>query len=83
MFAVSIACQQRGRLEIAVIYDPMRQEIFTAARGGGAHLENRRIRVSKQRGLEGALLGTGFPFRDERLATLDTYFAMLSALMPS
>ena len=44
------------RLEHAVIYDPMRQEIFTAARGGGAHLENHRMRVSKQRGLEGSLL---------------------------
>src|SRR5579862_2232025 len=60
-FAVSIAVQQRGRLEIGVVYDPMRQEVFTAVRGGGAHLENRRIRVSKQRGLEGALLSTGFP----------------------
>ena len=66
MFAVSIAVQQRGRLEIGVIYDPMRQEMFTAARGDGAHLENRRMRVSKQRGLEGALLATGFPYRERR-----------------
>ena len=61
VFAVSIAVQQRGKLEIGVIYDPMRQEIFTATRGGGAHLENHRMRVSKQRGLEGSLLSTGFP----------------------
>ena len=66
VFAVSIAVQQRGRLEIGVIYDPMRQEVFTAARGAGAHLENRRIRVSKQRTLEGALLATGFPYRERR-----------------
>jgi len=79
VFAVSIAVQQRGRLEIGVIYDPMRQEVFTAARGEGAHLENRRIRVSKQRGLEGALLATGFPYReDERYA--DNYFAMFRML---
>jgi len=79
VFAVSIAVQQRGRLEIGVIYDPMRQEVFTAARGDGAHLENRRIRVSKQRGLEGALLATGFPYReDERYA--DNYFAMFRML---
>jgi myo-inositol-1(or 4)-monophosphatase len=79
VFAVSIAVQQRGRLEIGVIYDPMRQEVFTAARGEGAHLENRRIRVSKQRGLEGALLATGFPYReDERHA--DNYFAMFRML---
>jgi myo-inositol-1(or 4)-monophosphatase len=79
VFAVSIAAQQRGRLEIGVIYDPMRQEVFTAARGAGAHLENRRIRVSKQRTLEGALLATGFPYReDERHA--DNYFAMFRRL---
>lgn len=77
VFAVSIAVQQRDRLEIGVIYDPMRQEIFSAVRGAGAHLENRRIRTSKQRTLEGSLLATGFPFRDEHA---DTYFAMLRAL---
>jgi myo-inositol-1(or 4)-monophosphatase len=79
VFAVSIAAQQRGRLEVAVVYDPMRQEVFAAARGAGAHLENRRIRVSKQRSLEGALLATGFPYReDERHA--DQYFAMFRRL---
>jgi myo-inositol-1(or 4)-monophosphatase len=57
----------------------MRQEVFTAERGGGAHLENRRMRVSKQRTLEGALLATGYPYRhDEREA--DSYFATLRAL---
>src|SRR5580700_5270953 len=55
VFAVSIACQIKGRLEHAVVYDPMRGELFTASRGAGAHLENRRIRVSKARGMEGAL----------------------------
>jgi myo-inositol-1(or 4)-monophosphatase len=64
VFAVSIACQIRGQLEHAVVYDPMRQEVFTASRGEGAQLENRRIRVSKHRALEGALIGTGFPYRD-------------------
>jgi myo-inositol-1(or 4)-monophosphatase len=79
VFAVSIAVEQRGRLEIAVIYDPMRQEIFTATRGAGAHLENRRMRVSKQRTLDGALLATGFPFgHKEHYA--DTYYAMLRTL---
>ena len=78
VFAVSIACEYKGRLEHAVVYDPMRQELFTASRGGGAHLDNRRIRVSKQRTLEGALIGTGFPFRaNDRY--LDAYFAMLRA----
>jgi myo-inositol-1(or 4)-monophosphatase len=80
VFSVSIACQQRGRLEHAVIYDPMRQEIFTATRGGGAHLDNRRIRVSKQRGLEGALLATGFPYR-ANIRYMDAYVAMLKVAM--
>src|ERR1700722_15589465 len=79
VFAVSIAVEQRGRLEIGTVYDPMRQVIFTAVRGAGAHLENRRMRVSKQRTLEGALLATGYPYRnDEREA--DSYFATLRAL---
>jgi myo-inositol-1(or 4)-monophosphatase len=79
VFAVSIAVQHQGKLEIGVIYDPMRQEIFTASRGGGAHLENHRMRVSKQRGLEGSLLSTGFPFRgDEPYA--DNYFEMFRKL---
>jgi myo-inositol-1(or 4)-monophosphatase len=80
VFAVSIACQQKGRLEHAVVYDPMRQEIFTASRGGGAHLDNRRIRVSKQRGLEGALLATGFPYR-ANIRYIDAYLAMLKIAM--
>jgi myo-inositol-1(or 4)-monophosphatase len=79
-FAVSIACQIRGRLEHAVVYDPISQEIFSASRGGGAHLDNRRIRVSKQRGLEGALIGTGFPYR-ANARYMDCYMAMLRAVM--
>jgi myo-inositol-1(or 4)-monophosphatase len=62
-FAVSIACERRGVGEVAVVYDVMRQELFTAARGTGAQLDGRKIRVSKLRGLEGALVATGFPYR--------------------
>ena len=80
VFAVSIACQQKGRLEHAVVYDPISQEIFTASRGGGAHLDNRRIRVSKQRGLEGALVSTGFPYRSNA-KYLDAYMEMLKSAM--
>ncbi len=80
VFAVSIACQQKGRLEHAVVYDPMRQEIFTASRGAGAHLENRRIRVSRQRTLEGALVATGFPSR-ANVRYIDDYLAMLRTVM--
>jgi myo-inositol-1(or 4)-monophosphatase len=80
VFAVSIACQIRGRLEHAVVYDPMRQEIFTASRGGGAHVDNRRLRVSSHRTLEGALIGTGFPYR-ENTRYLDEYLNMMKAVM--
>jgi myo-inositol-1(or 4)-monophosphatase len=79
-FAVSIAVTQKGRLEHGVIYDPTRQELFTASRGGGAQLNDRRLRVSPRRGLEGALLGTGFPFKQQQ--HLDAYLATFRALFP-
>jgi len=78
-FAVSIAYQHKGRLENAVIYDPMRQEMFTASRGRGAMLNERRIRVSKQSKLDGALLGTGFPFREHE--HIDVYIDIFRDLM--
>ncbi|MBK7249680.1 MAG: inositol monophosphatase [Gammaproteobacteria bacterium] len=80
VFAVSIACQIRGRLEHAVVYDPMRQELFTASRGSGAHLDNRRMRVSRQRTLEGALVATGFPYR-ANTRYVDAYLGMLKTVM--
>jgi len=78
-FAVSIAVEYRGRLQHAVVYDPSRQEFFTASRGDGAQLEGRKIRVSSQRSLEGALIGTGFPYRITD--HVDDYLAMLKAVM--
>lgn len=62
-FAISIAFRHQNRLEAGLIYDPIRQELFTASRGQGAQLNERRIRVSGVNLLENALLGTGFPFR--------------------
>jgi myo-inositol-1(or 4)-monophosphatase len=79
-FAVSIALRQKGRLEQGVIYDPLRQELFTATRGAGAQLNERRIRVTNRKSLEGSLLGTGFPFKSQQ--HLDTYLAMFRALFP-
>ena len=79
VFCVSIACQIKGRLEHAVIYDPTRGELFTASRGAGAHLDNHRMRVSKARTLEGSLVSTGFPYR-ANLEYLDAYLAMLRAV---
>src|SRR6202044_3835665 len=78
-FAVSIAVEQKGRLQHAVVYDPMRQEFFTASRGDGAQLEGKKIRVSAQRSLEGALIATGFPYR--ALAHVDDYLAILKVVM--
>jgi myo-inositol-1(or 4)-monophosphatase len=78
-FSVSIALKYKGRLEHGVVYDPLREEMFTASRGSGAQLNDRKIRVSSRKGLEGALLGTGFPYRDQR--HLDAYLSMLKGLM--
>lgn len=77
-FAVSIGIQHRGRLEHGVVYDPMRQEMFSASRGSGAFLDDRRIRVAGQRTLDHAVIGTGIPFRDLRYA--DPYFDMLKEI---
>ncbi len=65
-FAVSISQQVKGRTEHAVVHDPMRDETYTASRGGGAFLNNQRLRVSKRTSLKGAIVGTGFPFRDRQ-----------------
>jgi myo-inositol-1(or 4)-monophosphatase len=78
-FAVSIGVQRRGRMEHAVVYDPLRQELFTASRGDGAQLDGRRIRVSQHVGLDRALIGTGFPYRTN-LHWLDNYMAMFKAV---
>jgi myo-inositol-1(or 4)-monophosphatase len=62
-FAVSIGIMHKGKIEHGVIYDPVRQELFSASRGKGARLNEHRIRVSKTAQLEDCLLGTGFPLR--------------------
>lgn len=79
-FSVSIGVQRRGRTEHGVVYDPLRQELFTTSRGEGAQLDGRRIRVSTTIGLERALIGTGFPYRDN-LHWIDSYMAMLKSVM--
>ncbi|MCX2981756.1 inositol monophosphatase [Halieaceae bacterium IMCC14734] len=79
-FAVSIACKYKGKLEHAVVLDPMLREEFTASRGRGAQLNGRRIRVSKLAGLESALLGTGIPFKSQHQEHLPAYTETLEAL---
>ncbi len=78
MYAVSIALKHKGKLEVGVIYDPQRDELFTAERGGGAMLNNRKIRVTRQVSLKGALIGTGFPFKKQQ--HLDAYLGMFKEL---
>ena len=78
-YSVSIALRFRDRLEAGVIYDPFRGELFCASRGNGATLNDRKIRVAKLPSLEGSLLGTGFPFRDNQDA--EAYLATLEAFM--
>ncbi len=73
-YAVSIAVQVNGELDQAVIYDPFKQELFTASKGGGATLNDRKIRVADRKALNGALIGTGFPFKNQDV--LDTYLEM-------
>jgi myo-inositol-1(or 4)-monophosphatase len=82
-YAVSIACEHRGRLTHGVIYDPFKQELFTASRGDGATLNNRRIRVNNLKTVNGALLATGFPFKnpdnlDEFLKLFNAFFSSVS-----
>ncbi|MGD8498181.1 MAG: inositol monophosphatase family protein [Chromatiales bacterium] len=79
-FAVSIALKHRGRLDQGLVYDPMKEELFTASRGAGAQLNNRRLRVTQPNGLEGALLGTGIPFRSHQ--DVDRYLDTMRVLLP-
>jgi myo-inositol-1(or 4)-monophosphatase len=82
VFAVSIGVQIDGRMEHGVVYDPLRQELFTASRGQGAHLEGRRIRVSGQKQLERSLIGTGFPYRQAD-QEIEPYMDMLGKVIRS
>jgi myo-inositol-1(or 4)-monophosphatase len=77
-YAVSIALAKKGVLEQAVVFDPTKNELFTASRGRGAYLNDRRIRISKTRELADALIGTGFPYRD--FSHLGPYMAMFREL---
>ncbi|MGK2888922.1 MAG: inositol-1-monophosphatase [Candidatus Malihini olakiniferum] len=77
-FAVSIAVRIKGRTEVAVVYDPMRNELFTATRGQGAQLNGYRLRSGNARDLDGTILATGFPFKQKQHAS--SYINMVSAL---
>lgn len=74
-FCVSIGLEHNGRLEIGVIYDPLRDELFTAERGDGAALNSKRIQVSSTRSLSSALLCTGFPYDVRERSEFARHFA--------
>jgi myo-inositol-1(or 4)-monophosphatase len=78
-FSVSIALLEHGDPVVGVVFDPLRGELFTASKGDGAFLNDRRIRVAKRDGIAGALLATGFPFRQR--AHLDVQMRMTHALL--
>jgi len=78
-YCVSIALLHKGQLNQAVVYDPSRNDLFTASRGQGAYLNERRIRVSNRLKLADSLIGTGFPYRD--FSHLDAYMAMFRDML--
>ncbi|AWX14167.1 inositol monophosphatase [Mergibacter septicus] len=78
-FAVSIAIRIKGITEVGVIYDPIRNELFTAVRGKGAKLNEYRLRTENKTELQGAILATGFPFKTKR--HIPTHLKMVEALI--
>jgi myo-inositol-1(or 4)-monophosphatase len=79
VYCVSIALAVNGKVEQAVVYDPTRNDLFTATKGRGAFLNDRRIRVSKREQLNTSLISTGFPFRPGD--DYPTYLAMMTEIM--
>ncbi len=69
-FSVSIALEFKGELILGVIYDPLRDELFSAEKGQGAFLNDRRIEVTREHDLSRCMLATGFPFKDKELLCL-------------
>ena len=77
-YAISIALAEKGQVTQAVVYDPNRNELFTASKGRGAFLNDRRIRVSKRIKLADSLIGTGFPYRS--FQHIDAYLGLFKEL---
>jgi myo-inositol-1(or 4)-monophosphatase len=78
-YCVSIALAHKEVITQGVIYDPVRNDLFTATRGRGAFLNDRRVRVSRRAHLRDCLIGTGFPYRDG--STVDTYLQMMKTMI--
>jgi myo-inositol-1(or 4)-monophosphatase len=77
-YAVSIALRHKQTVTQAVVYDPTKNELFTATRGRGAFLNERRVRVARRNALAESLIGTGFPYRE--LGNLDAYLRAFKAV---
>ena len=80
IYCVSIALAVKGKIEQAVIYDPTRNDLFTATKGRGAYQNDRRLRVSKRLRMQDCLISTGFPFRPGD--NFQNYLAMMAEIMP-
>lgn len=78
-YAISIALAHKGLVQQAVVYDPSRNDLFTASRGVGAFMNDRRIRVSKRNAMNECVISTGFPVVDQ--SYVDTYLAMLKDVL--
>jgi myo-inositol-1(or 4)-monophosphatase len=79
VYCVSIALAVKGKIEQAVVYDPTRNDLFTATKGRGAYLNDRRLRVSKRTQLKESLISTGFPFREGD--NFNQYLTMMGDVM--
>ena len=80
-YAVSIAVLKNGEVEHAVVFDPCKNELFTASRGKGAFMNGQRLNVSNASSIEGGLLSTGIPFGAEGLTTIDMFTCSMTALL--
>ncbi|MCD8524929.1 MAG: inositol monophosphatase [Gammaproteobacteria bacterium] len=81
-FCISIAVEIKGKIEHGVIIDPLRQEIFSATRGRGAYLNNKRIRVSPQGLLSNSVVATNIPHARRQTETYQEYLRIFNAFLP-
>lgn len=81
IFAISIALERQGRIHAALVYNPIADELYTAERGGGAFLNDRRLRVAARSSLADSIIGTGMPFLGH--GDHGRYLRELASIMPA
>ncbi len=79
-YCISIALQQKGVVTHGLVYDPVANNLYTASKGGGAYMNNRRIRVSRTERLSRALIGTGFAGRTKDPEVLKEFLSMFETM---